>query len=63
MLFAFSQPSKFLVVVDSYNTLKSGVPNFLAVGLALKESGHHPLGIRLDSGDLASLSKAARKMF
>ncbi len=63
MLFAYSQPTKFLVVVDSYNTVKSGVPNFLAVSLALHDCGHSPLGIRLDSGDLAVLSKAARAQF
>lgn len=47
----------------SYETLQSGVPNFICLSLALLELGHKPRGIRLDSGDLAYLSKEARKMF
>jgi len=56
-------PDAFLVLVDTYNTLGSGVPNFLCVALALHKAGYKPLGIRLDSGDLAYLSNESRKLF
>jgi nicotinate phosphoribosyltransferase len=55
-------PDSCLLLVDTYDTLKSGVPNAIRVFKKLKENGHKPLGIRLDSGDLAYLSKQARKM-
>lgn len=61
--YAQAFPSGFLALVDTYDTLKSGVPNFLAVALALKKIGYQPVGIRLDSGDLAHLSKVSRHMF
>jgi nicotinate phosphoribosyltransferase len=51
--YAISYPDQFLALVDSYDTINSGVRNFLCVGLALDDLGHKPLGIRLDSGDLA----------
>ena len=51
-----------MLLVDTYDTLKSGVPNAIKVFDELKEKGYKPLGIRLDSGDLAYLSKEARKM-
>lgn len=55
-------PESALLLVDTYNTLKSGVPNAIKVFDELREQGYKPLGIRLDSGDLAYLSKKARKM-
>lgn len=55
-------PDATLLLVDTYNTLKSGVPNAIRVFKELKAKGKKPLGIRLDSGDLAYLSKEARKM-
>jgi nicotinate phosphoribosyltransferase len=61
--YAQAFPRGFLALVDTYDTLHSGIPNFLAVALALKEVGYDPVGIRLDSGDLAHLSKEARAMF
>lgn len=49
-------PSSFLCLVDTYNTLNSGLKNFILVALALADCGYAPQGIRLDSGDLAILS-------
>lgn len=57
-------PNACLLLVDTYDTLKSGVPNAIRVFTEMREAGI-PLtmyGIRLDSGDLAYLSKKARKM-
>ena len=56
-------PRGMLALVDTYDTLQSGVPNFICVAAALYELGYVPLGIRLDSGDLAYLSKETRKLF
>lgn len=57
-------PSNTTLLVDTYDTLHSGVPNAIKVFNELKEAGKMPdkYGIRLDSGDLAYLSKKARKM-
>ena len=57
-------PDNCTLLVDTYDTLKSGVPNAIRVFQEMKDAGI-PLkkyGIRLDSGDLAYLSKKARKM-
>ena len=57
-------PNACILLVDTYDTLHSGVPNAIRVFTEMKEAGI-PLtfyGIRLDSGDLAYLSKKARKM-
>ena len=57
-------PNACCLLVDTYDTLKSGVPNAIRVFKEMREAGI-PLknyGIRLDSGDLAYLSKKARKM-
>lgn len=55
-------PNNCLLLVDTYDTLNSGVPNAIKVFDELVAKGHKPIGIRLDSGDLAYLSKKARKM-
>lgn len=57
-------PQNTTLLVDTYDTLRSGVPNAIKVFQELKEKGQMPAryGIRLDSGDLAYLSKKARKM-
>jgi nicotinate phosphoribosyltransferase len=55
-------PQNCTLIVDTYDTLKSGVPNAITVFKELQKNGFKPLGIRLDSGDLAYLSKTARKM-
>jgi len=56
-------PDSCILLVDTYGTLESGLPNALTVARELREKGHEMLGIRLDSGDLAYLSKEARRMF
>lgn len=62
--YADMYPSACILLVDTYDTLKSGVPNAIRVFTEIRKAGI-PLtfyGIRLDSGDLAYLSKKARKM-
>ena len=55
-------PEKTLLLVDTYDTLRSGVPNAIKVFREQREKGYEPAGIRLDSGDLAYLSRKARQM-
>ena len=57
-------PNACTLLVDTYDTLKSGVPNAIRVFREMRDAGIKPksYGIRLDSGDLAYLSKKARKM-
>lgn len=55
-------PDNCLLLVDTVNTLESGVPNAIRVFEELRKKGHEPAGIRLDSGDLAHLSIQASKM-
>ena len=51
-----------LLLVDTVNTLESGIPNAIRVFEELRRAGHAPVGIRLDSGDLAHLSVRAAAM-
>ena len=62
--YAEMYPDNCTLLVDTYDTLKSGVPNAIRVFREFKDSGKplNKYGIRLDSGDLAYLSKEARKM-
>jgi len=60
--FARAYPTKCILLVDTYDTLRSGVPNAIRVGLEMKARGERLAGIRLDSGDLAYLSAEARRM-
>lgn len=57
-------PQNVTLLVDTYDTLRSGVPHAIQVFTELRDAGKLPTryGIRLDSGDLAYLSKKARKM-
>jgi nicotinate phosphoribosyltransferase len=56
-------PKSCFLLVDTYDTLKSGIPNAIKIGKELRATGKGDLkGVRLDSGDLAYLSKEARKM-
>ncbi|MCL4111319.1 UNVERIFIED_CONTAM: hypothetical protein GTU68_034032 [Idotea baltica] len=60
--YAESQEDKCVLLVDTYDTLKSGVPNAILVGKKLEAEGHKLMAIRLDSGDLSYLAKESRAM-
>jgi nicotinate phosphoribosyltransferase len=60
--FADVYPDDCLLLVDTIDTLNSGVPNAIRVFEELRRKGHRPLGIRLDSGDLAYLAIQAAAM-
>lgn len=59
--YAAAMPNNCIFLVDTYNTL-AGVQHAIVSAQQLKARGHQLIGIRLDSGDLAALSIAARKM-
>ena len=61
--YAITYPEECVFLVDTYNVLKSGIPNAIKVAReVLEPKGLRPKAIRLDSGDMAYLSKEARKM-
>ena len=61
--YAKRYPNSCTLLVDTYNVLKSGVPNAIKVfNEELVPNGYRPAGIRIDSGDITYLSKKARKM-
>ncbi|MBN2008558.1 nicotinate phosphoribosyltransferase [candidate division KSB1 bacterium] len=60
--YAESYPDNCILLVDTINTLESGIPNAIRVFEEMKRKGQQPLGIRLDSGDLAYLSIKAAVM-
>lgn len=59
--YAKSYPDECVLLVDTIDTLNSGIPNAIKVFHELRAQGHEPVGIRLDSGDLAYLSIQAAK--
>lgn len=63
LAYAKTFPDNAVFLVDTYNVLKSGIPNAIRVAKEfLEPNGHRLKGIRIDSGDLAYLSKEARRM-
>lgn len=56
-------PDSCVLLIDTYDTLQSGLPNALIVAAELQKRGHQLAGVRLDSGDLAYLSQQVRKAF
>jgi nicotinate phosphoribosyltransferase len=60
--FAETYPDDCVLLVDTIDTLGSGIPNAIKVFEELKRKGHKPVGIRLDSGDLAHLAIQAARM-
>jgi nicotinate phosphoribosyltransferase len=61
--YAASFPDSCLLLVDTYDTLTSGIPHAITVAGELRERGFELRGVRLDSGDLAYLSREARRRF
>ncbi len=60
--FTEEQPDECVLLVDTYDTLKSGLPNAITAAKKMEEEGHRLSGIRLDSGDLAYLAKRSREI-
>ncbi|RLD15531.1 nicotinate phosphoribosyltransferase [candidate division KSB1 bacterium] len=60
--YARFNPDACFLLVDTYDTLNSGIPNAITVAKELERDGQRLIGIRIDSGDLAYLSKKARQM-
>lgn len=61
--YAECYPDNCTLLVDTYNVLKSGIPNAIKVfNDVLKPRGYRPKGIRIDSGDITYLTKKVRKM-
>lgn len=62
--YAKAYPNNCILLVDTYDVLKSGVPNAIRIAKEyLIPNGYQLKGVRIDSGDLAYLSKEAKKMF
>eukprot|EP00531_Pseudo-nitzschia_arenysensis_P018601 CAMPEP_0116130596 /NCGR_PEP_ID=MMETSP0329-20121206/8566_1 /TAXON_ID=697910 /ORGANISM="Pseudo-nitzschia arenysensis, Strain B593" /LENGTH=592 /DNA_ID=CAMNT_0003624989 /DNA_START=66 /DNA_END=1844 /DNA_ORIENTATION=+ len=61
--YACAFPNACLCLIDTYNTLESGLQNFIAVAKALDDFGYEPKGVRLDSGDLVTLSNGCKQGF
>ncbi len=60
--FVRALPNQAILLVDTYDTLQSGIPNAIKIGKELEKQGKQLKAVRLDSGDLARLSIEGRKM-
>ncbi|MAQ41491.1 nicotinate phosphoribosyltransferase [Mesonia oceanica] len=60
--FATNRPKNCVLLVDTYDTLKSGVPHAISVAKEMEARGNRLLAIRLDSGDLAYFARKSRKL-
>lgn len=60
--YAEQYPDSTTLLVDTYHTLESGLPNAIKTAKEMEQSGHKLFAVRLDSGDLAFLAKQTRKM-
>ncbi|CAL1537521.1 unnamed protein product [Lymnaea stagnalis] len=61
--YAMAFPEGFLALIDTYDVIRSGLPNFCTVAMALNDLGYQSIGIRLDSGDLSYLSNEVQAKF
>ena len=55
--YAKTYPDKTILLIDTYDTLESGLPNAITVFKEMRKAGHEPLGVRIDSGDLEYLDE------
>ncbi|MDR9416084.1 MAG: nicotinate phosphoribosyltransferase [Gracilimonas sp.] len=61
-IYAKHYPENTILLVDTYDTLNSGIPNAIKIGKEMEKNGHKLKAIRLDSGDLAYLARQSRKL-
>jgi len=61
--YALDYPRGFIALIDTYNSIQSGMINFVVVAMALIDAGYRPVGVRIDSGDIVLQSKEIKAYF